>query len=317
MNTELTEVAQKMKTELARVIVGQEEVIEELLIAVFSGGHVLLEGVPGVAKTLLARSLAATLGVGFRRIQFTPDLMPADIIGTNVFNPAKRSFQFSPGPIFTQLLFADEINRTPPKTQSALLEAMQERQVTVDGKEHPLPEFFFVIATQNPIEYEGTYPLPEAQSDRFMMKIFIDYPGMSEEKDILKRYHEGRDLMDLEAMNLQVVIAPERIRAAREQLAGVRVEEGLFDYIIKLIQESRQSPWLSLGASPRAAVHLLLAGKAAAGLRGREFVIPDDIKSAMRPVLRHRLVLKPEAELEGRTPDGVIAELASSIPIPR
>lgn len=317
MSPDLLRTYQEMKSEIARVIIGQDQVIDEILVAVFTGGHVLLEGVPGVAKTLIARSLAAVMGAEYRRIQFTPDLLPADIIGTNVFNPAERSFQFIPGPVFTELLLADEINRTPPKTQAALLEAMQERQVTVDGKKYPLPGFFFVIATQNPVEYEGTYPLPEAQTDRFLMKVAIGYPETDREKEIMLRYHQGQDLMDLETIGLKKILSPDSLSAYKEELVRVRVEDGIFDYITAIVGATRQSPRISLGASPRAAVHLLLAGKTAAFFQERDYVNPDDIKRMVYPVLRHRLLLKPEAELEGQTPDDLITRILSSIPIPR
>ena len=317
MNHDLLRTYQEMKSEIARVIIGQDQVIDEILVAVFTGGHVLLEGVPGVAKTLIARSLAAVMGAEYRRIQFTPDLLPADIIGTNVFNPAERSFQFMPGPVFTELLLADEINRTPPKTQAALLEAMQERQVTVDGKKYPLPGFFFVIATQNPVEYEGTYPLPEAQTDRFLMKVAIGYPETDREKEIMLRYHQGQDLMDLETIGLKKILSPDSMSAYKEELVRVRVEDGIFDYITAIVGATRQSSRISLGASPRAAVHLLLSAKTAAFFQERDYVNPDDIKRMVYPVLRHRLLLKPEAELEGQTPDDLITRILSSIPIPR
>jgi len=280
------------------------------------GGHALIEGVPGLAKTLAVKTLALVGRLDFRRVQCTPDLMPADILGTTIFNVQKGEFSLHRGPIFTDLLLVDEINRTPPRTQSALLEAMEERQVTLDGNTYLLSQFFTVFATQNPIEFEGTYPLPEAQLDRFLLKIRVGYPESGEETEILRHYQEGFDPRALDKQGLEPLPAG-WLPAARAEVTAVRVEPALFQYVTNVVRRSRDWPALSLGASPRAAVNLLLAAKACAALEGRDFLIPDDVKAAAPGVLRHRLLLKPESDLEGMNADQVIAEMLAAIEVPK
>jgi MoxR-like ATPase len=312
MNSPASSIYESLRQEIKKTVLGQEALIEQALIGFLAGGHIILEGAPGLAKTLFARTLAGSLALTFKRIQFTPDLMPSDLTGTNVFQPDKQQFHFLPGPVFTDILLADEINRTPPKTQSALLEAMEEKQVTVDGINHPLSENFFVIATQNPIEFEGTFPLPEAQIDRFLLKISISYPTPADELQILKSQ-----------TGLSAPSAPQpRVSAAdlaqvRAAIAAIRVEDTIYDYLLKLVLASRQSAQLALGASPRAALGWIKAAKVLASLRGRGFVTPDDIKELAAPVLRHRLVLKPESEIEGVRVEEVIAQILASVEIPR
>jgi len=308
---------ERVQSELRKAIVGQDQVLEQLLVALLSGGHVLLEGVPGLAKTLLVRSLGQVLGVQFKRIQFTPDLMPADVIGTSIFNPKDLTFQIKRGPVFTNLLLADEINRTPPKTQSALLEAMEERQVTIDGEPHPLPEPFMVFATQNPIEYEGTYPLPEAQLDRFLMKVKIGYPAISEEREILERHYQGFRAQELSSAGLTQVIDGAGLIELRRAHRSVTVEAKVLDYINSVIRATREWSALAMGASPRGAIALLTASQSLALLRGREFVVPDDVKEMVKPVLRHRVLLRPEAEVEGVQADQVLEQVLQSLPVPR
>jgi MoxR-like ATPase len=317
MSEQITETFERLLEELNKVIIGQRPIMEQALVAFFAGGHILLEGVPGLAKTLFAKTLARTLSSGFRRIQFTPDLMPSDILGTNVFDLQSKSFSFVAGPIFTDVLLADEINRTPPKTQSALLEAMEERQITVDGVPHKLAAHFFVIATQNPLEYEGTFPLPEAQVDRFLMKIVIRYPQENEEQEILRRYHGGFQLQSPEQLGVRQVIDAETIAATRQSAEAVIVKDEIFRYIVQIVQATRTSTRLTLGASPRASLALLRAAKVLAALRGRDFVTPDDIKEVASPILRHRLILKPEAEIEGHNADSMIAHVLGEVPVPR
>lgn len=311
------ELAALVQETVGRAIVGQQRVIQEMLVATLAGGHVLVEGVPGVAKTLMVRCLAACLGRQFRRVQMTPDLMPSDIVGTYVYDSATGSFNLRHGPIFTQVLLADEINRAPAKTQSALLEAMQEHQVTIDGNTHPLPEGFMVFATQNPIEYEGTYPLPEAQLDRFMLKVIVDYPSEPEEEGLLQRYHRGFDPMKLAAAGVSPVADEPKIAAARSQVAAVRVTDEVISYISRITRSTREDPSVLLGCSPRASVMLLLASKVLAALRGRDYLIPDDIKDMAHPVLRHRMVLRPEADVEGLTADDIIRQVLDTVPVPR
>ena len=301
-------------TELGRVIVGQQEVIHQTLAAVLCRGHVLLEGVPGIAKTLTVKALARTSRLGFQRVQCTPDLMPADILGTNVYNMATGTFSLHRGPVFTDLLLVDEVNRMPPRTQAALLECMEERQVTIDGVRHPLSRFFTVFATQNPIEFEGTYPLPEAQLDRFLLKVRIGYPEAEEEVEILNRYQSGFDASNLEPLGL-LSLKTELLAAARREVAAVRVEPGLFRYISAVVRRTRHWPALSLGASPRATVNLMWAAKALAALDGRDYLVPDDVKSMAPAVLRHRLLVKPEADLEGITPDQVVSEVLAAVEV--
>jgi MoxR-like ATPase len=317
MSEFVSQVAGKIKGELAKVIVGQEVLIEQVLVGLLAQGHILLEGVPGTAKTLLAKSLAHVLGVGFARVQFTPDLMPSDVLGTSVFEPASSAFKLRKGPIFTEVLLADEINRTPPKTQAALLEAMEERQVTIDGVRHPLPPLFLVLATQNPVEYEGTYPLPEAQLDRFLMKVIIEYPGEDEETEVVKRHHGGFDPRELDRAGLLRFKEPQMILRCREHVQQVKAEEGITRYVVQIVRASREAPACVMGASPRASVALLLAAKALAAIRANAYVTPDDIKSVARPILRHRLILKPEAEIEGYTADRVVEDLLTQVPVPR
>ena len=314
---DISAVINHIKSEMRRAIVGQDAVIDQILIALLAEGHALIEGVPGTAKTLLVRVLARIIGAEFGRIQFTPDLMPADVTGTNIFNMASSTFTLRQGPIFTDLLLADEINRTPPKTQAALLEAMEERQVTIDGDRHKLSPMFTVLATQNPIEYEGTYPLPEAELDRFLLKIIVSYPSEPEELQVVANWNAGfnpRRLDDLKLVPLPDLAA---MLETRVQVRQVTVEEGVQRYIVSIIRGTRCRPSISWGASPRAAVALLMCSKALAALRGRAFVTPDDVKEIALPVLRHRILLRAEAEIEGATPDQVISEVISGIEVPR
>ena len=310
------ELAAHVRSELSKAIVGQRESLDQLLLVLLVGGHALVEGVPGLAKTLAVKALAHLFQLRFQRVQCTPDLMPADILGANVFNLSTSAFTLHRGPIFTDLLLVDEINRTPPRTQSALLEAMEEKQVTIDGTSHELSSSFAVFATQNPVEFEGTYPLPEAQLDRFLVKILIGYPGAEQEAQVLQNYQNGFDPRDLQRLDFATVPL-ERLLAARQQTSAVRVEPALFRYIVTLVARTRSSAAVSLGASPRAAISLMLFSKAIAATEGRDYLIPDDIKSAALPILRHRLVLKPEADLEGMTADQVVQEVVRSVEIPK
>ena len=303
----------KVAAEVAKVVVGQSEVVDAVLSAMAVGGHVLLEGVPGVAKTLLANAVARALAIDFRRLQFTPDMLPSDVTGTMTLHQGELDFR--PGPIFTNLLLADEINRTPPKTQSALLEAMQERQVTVEGRPRPLDEPFVVVATQNPIEYEGTYPLPEAQLDRFLFKVDVGYPSEQEEVSLLGLARTG--LTSTTLRDVQAVAGPPDIQAARREVDAVSVTPEVVGYVARLVRRTRELPSVTLGASPRAAVHLLAASKAAARIQGRDFVTPDDVARSAPAVLAHRLVLSPEAELERHDPRDAVAAAISSVPVPR
>jgi len=306
-----------LKKALACVIEGQEGVIDSLLVGLVAGGHVLIEGVPGVAKTLLARSLAAALSATFSRIQFTPDLMPADITGVNVFEPKTADFRFRPGPLFADIVLADEINRAPAKTQAALLESMQEGQVTIDGVTHPLSGILTVLATQNPIEYEGTYPLPEAQLDRFMMKIVVDYPALEAERLMIGRMHRlGENALHPEKV-VAPVLSPDRLLRIRTACHQIDVDESIINYIVEIVRTSRSLSSLSLGASPRAGVMLLRAAKASALLRGKAYVTPDDVRDVVLPVLRHRMRLTAEAEIEGLTADGCLDSLLKRASVPR
>lgn len=302
--------------EISKVIVGQGDVIKQLILVLVCGGHAVIEGVPGLAKTLAVKSLARICGLGFQRVQCTADLMPADVTGTNVFDLATNAFSMHRGPIFTDLLLVDEINRTSPRTQAAFLEAMEERQVTIDGIRHPLPENFTVFATQNPIEFEGTYPLPEAQLDRFLLKIHVPYPSAEEEIQILSRYEKGFDLRKLHEIAL-APLDPELLASARREIESVRVEPALHSYVVSLARRTRDWPAISLGASPRAAIGLFFVARAMAGMDGRDYLLPDDVKMAALPVLRHRILLKPEADLEGLTSDQVIRQVVSAVEVPK
>lgn len=303
--------------ELRKTIVGQDEVIEQVLVAILAEGHALLEGVPGTAKTLMVKTLAEIIGARFSRIQFTPDLMPSDITGTNVFNMQSSEFTLRHGPIFTDILLADEINRTPPKTQAALLEAMEERQTTIDGDRYQLSPLFTVLATENPIEYEGTYPLPEAQLDRFLLKIIIDYPQETEEREIVARWDAGFNSHHLERLDLQPLEDAAAISHCRHEVRNMRMEPGVQKYIVDIVRRTRSHPTILYGASPRASIALLLCSKALAAIRGRDFPTPDDVRDIARPVLRHRLALRAEAELEGATTDAVISDILKTIEVPR
>ena len=304
-------------SELRKVIVGQEEAVEQILVAVLAEGHALVEGVPGTAKTLIVKTLARIIGARFSRIQFTPDLMPSDITGNNVFNMQTSEFSLRPGPIFTDILLADEINRTPPKTQSALLEAMEERQTTIDGKRYRLSPIFTVLATENPIEYEGTYPLPEAQLDRFLLKIIIDYPEQDAELEIVSRWDAGFNARHLEQINIETLPDKDVIPNCRREVKEMRMEEGVQKYIVELVRKTRTHPAILYGASPRACVALLLCSKALAAIRGRDFPTPDDVRDVSFPVLRHRLALRAEAELDGATTDAVISDIIKTVEVPR
>jgi len=302
--------------ELAKVIVGQRDVLDQLLAVLLCGGHALVEGVPGTAKTLAIKALARICRLEFQRVQCTPDLMPADILGANIFNLASSTFSLHRGPVFTDLLLVDEVNRMPPRTQAALLESMEEQQVTLDGARYPLSSFFTVFATQNPIEFEGTYPLPEAELDRFLFKIRINYPEVDHEVEVLNRYQNGFDPRDLDKVGLTPVDS-EMLGAARREVASVRAEPSLLRYISTVVRRTRDWPALSLGGSTRATVNLLLAAKTLAAMEGRDYLIPDDVKAAAPPVLRHRLLVKPEADLEGITPDSVVAEVLAGVEVPK
>ncbi len=311
--TELAVLRDAVAAQVGKVVVGQEAALDVLLAALSVGGHVLLEGVPGVGKTLLADATARALGLEFRRMQFTPDMLPSDITGTMTLRGGDLTFR--PGPVFTNLLLADEVNRTPPKTQAALLEAMQERQVSVEGTPRPLPDPFLVVATQNPIEYEGTYPLPEAQLDRFLVKLDIGYPSEAGEVALLRFAHRGVDPVTL--ADVVAVAGPAELRAARDEVDATTVSEEVLGYVAAVIRRTRSLPSVALGASPRAAVHLLAASKAAARLAGRAFVTPDDVVAMAPPVLRHRLLLRPEAELERYRPDDAVATALAAVRVPR
>lgn len=308
---------EKMKQEAQKVIVGQTELFELVVVSLFSGGHVLLEGVPGTAKTLIAKTLAMIVSGQFSRVQFTPDLMPSDIVGTSVFDLATNQFNLKRGPVFTNVLLADEINRAPAKTQSALLECMEERQVSIDGVRYELSPPFMVLATQNPIEYEGTYPLPEAQLDRFLFKLRVDYPEQAVETQILMNYHHGFNATRLEAVGIESVVDSASLQACQSEIQAVTVEDSIFNYIVGLATASRNSDELVLGGSPRASISLLLASKTYAALQGRDYILPDDVKFLAPHVYRHRILLKPEAEIEGLTPDDVIDRLLAEAEIPR
>ena len=316
MEMTAADLASHVRREFSKIIVGQNNALDQLLLVVLARGHALIEGVPGLAKTLAVKSLAHIFRLQFQRIQCTPDLIPADILGGNIFEPASGTFRIHRGPIFTDLLLVDEINRMPPRTQSALLEAMEELQVTMDGTTHPLPRTFTVFATQNPVEFEGTYPLPEAQLDRFLMKIRVEYPQTEQETEILSRYQDGFEARTFERVQVESV-PDDALQSAREECARVQVEPKLLDYIVSIVRATRTSPAVSLGASPRAAISLMLVSKAIAAIEGRDFLIPDDVKTAAPPILRHRMLLKPEADLEGITPDQIVAEVLAGASVPQ
>jgi MoxR-like ATPase len=306
-----------VRGEVAKVVVGQDGVLSGIVAALLVGGHVLLEGVPGVAKTLLVKTVAAALDLDFKRLQFTPDLMPSDVTGQVIYQPDQGSFRFRQGPVFTNLLLADEINRTPPKTQAALLESMEERQVSVDGSAHSLPEPFAVIATQNPVEYEGTYPLPEAQLDRFLFKLQVPYPSAEQETEVLRRHDQGLDPHDIAGTGVRAVAGVDVLARAREEVDGVQVEDPVLEYVVALVRATRESPSFDLGVSPRGGTALLHAAKAWAWLAARSFVTPDEVKAVAKPALRHRVQLRPELELEGATTDAVLDGILATVPTPR
>jgi len=302
---------------ISKIIVGQSTLVQQLLVALLSGGHVIIEGVPGTGKTLLVKVLAKLVQADFRRVQLTPDILPSDILGTNIFDLNTRTFTLKKGPVFTEILLADEINRTPPKTQAALLEAMEEQQVTLDGETLPLSELFWVIATQNSLEFEGTYPLPEAQLDRFLFKLVVDYPDAAAEKQMLLNSQAGFRAKRLDLARIKPLATVEQIISARKSVQAVEVADHLLDYVLALVQRTRQHPDLSLGASPRAAVAWLQTSKAHAWLAGRNYTTPDDVKAVAPPLLRHRLILKPEAQLDGLQMDVVISSLLKQVAVPR
>jgi len=317
-NCEFTkEKAKAIIEEISKIVVGQYQFIEHMVVALLSGGHVLIEGVPGLAKTLASKVMARAIDADFKRVQFTPDLMPADIIGTKVFDPKKTEFFLKKGPLFTNIFLADEINRTPPKTQAALLEAMEEKAISIDGETHKLGDMFMVLATQNPVEYEGTYPLPEAQLDRFLMKLQVDYMPQKFENMLLQKYNSGFNSKEIESQNINVVCNFEDIKRCREEIQGVQVNEGLINYITSIVRATRNSPSLALGASPRASIALLLTAKTYAAMNGRNYVIPEDVKDLALPVLRHRIIIRPEAGIDGITNDDAIRNILAKVEVPR
>jgi MoxR-like ATPase len=316
-DAEAREALRALRAEVGKAVVGQDAAVTGLVIALLCRGHVLLEGVPGVAKTLLVRAFAAALSLDTKRVQFTPDLMPGDVTGSLVYDARSSEFSFRAGPVFTNLLLADEINRTPPKTQAALLESMEERQVSVDGTPRPLPDPFVVVATQNPVEYEGTYPLPEAQLDRFLLKLTMPLPARAEEVQVLTRHAEGFDPRDLGAAGIRPVAGLAELAAGRAAVRTVQIRPEVVGYVVDLARATRDSPSLQLGVSPRGATALMSAARAWAWLSGRDYVTPDDVKALARPALRHRVELRPEAELEGVTPDAVLDGVLAAVPVPR
>lgn len=314
--TEVSRLFEAIEDEIGRVFVGQDEVLNSVLVAMLARGHVLLEGVPGVGKTLLVRSLGHVLGCHFRRVQFTPDLMPSDVTGSTLYNTQKGEFEFKHGPVFTHILLADEVNRAPAKTQSAMLESMAERSVTVDGVTHPLPQPYFVLATQNPLESAGTYALPEAQLDRFLFKVLIDHPPKKVEEELLRNVRDGFDAADLEAANLKRVTSAEGLNAMQAAVAQVTVDDKIISYIADLVAQTRKHRAIQVGASPRAAIALLNTARVEAAVQGRNFVVPDDVKTHGPAVLRHRLILQPDAEIEGVTTDEIVAAVLHETQVP-
>lgn len=315
--SEVNAIFNRLSQTLGKIVVGQSILVQQLLVALLGGGHVIIEGVPGTGKTLLVKVISRLIQSDFRRIQLTPDILPSDILGTNIFDLNSRSFTLKKGPVFTEVLLADEINRTPPKTQAALLEAMEEQQVTLDGEPLALPDLFWVIATQNPLEFEGTYPLPEAQLDRFLFKLVVDYPDLLAEKQMLLNSQAGFRAKRFDLARIKPVATVEQILNARKAVQALEVEDKLIDYLLALVQRTRQHPDLALGASPRAAVAWLQTSKAHAWLQGRNYVTPDDVKAVAPPLLRHRLILKPEAQLDGLIIDAVIVSLLNQVAVPR
>lgn len=313
--SDLTDAVGRIRTELRKIIVGQQRMVDLLIVALLSDGHVLIEGVPGVAKTLTAKLLSRTLSVDFSRIQFTPDLMPSDVVGTSIFNMKSSSFEFNKGPIFANMVLIDEINRAPAKTQAALFEVMEECQVTVDGTTYPLAPPFMVIATQNPIEQEGTYRLPEAQLDRFLLKIDVDYPDLAEEKQLLSEFHQRKNHNDLSIIN--AVLDGKKVEALKEKVKAIHIDSNLIDYVAQLTHNTRNNSALYLGASPRASLAIMRSAKAFAAISGRDFVTPEDIQEMVHPVLRHRVLLTPEKEMEGATSDGIIKSIVEKVEVPR
>ena len=311
------DLALRIKAEIEKAVINQPQITDYALTCLLSQGHVLIEGVPGLAKTLWVRALARAVSVDFKRVQFTSDLMPQDILGMKIYSMEEGAFALKKGPLFTNLFLADEINRTPPKTQSALLEVMEERAITIDGETHHLSTPFMVVATQNPVEYEGTYPLPEALVDRFMMKLLITYPGVASEKAILSMYNKGFNAADLDTAGINPAATPSDIAKAREEIAGVVVDESILNYIVSIIETTRRVNAVAIGASPRGSVALLTTAKAYAAIAGRDFVVPDDIKELALPILRHRIILKPEAEIDGMKTDKVIEGILSQVKVPR
>jgi len=311
------DLASRIKAEIEKAVINQPEITDYALTCLLSRGHVLIEGVPGLAKTLWVRALSKAIAVDFKRVQFTSDLMPSDILGMKIYNMEQSVFALKKGPLFTNLFLADEINRTPPKTQSALLEVMEERAITIDGETHKLSAPFMVVATQNPVEYEGTYPLPEALVDRFMMKLLISYPGVASEKAILSMYNNGFNAADIDTADIKSVATPLDIEKAREEINEVVVDESILNYIVSIIETTRRVNAVAIGASPRGSVALLTNAKAYAAIKGRDFVVPDDVKELALPILRHRIILKPEAEIEGMKTDKVIEGILAQVKVPR